>query len=199
MKIAILGGSFDPPHLGHILIARQVLEFTDFAQVWLLPVASHAFDKKITSPEVRMKMVNLTGEKNILASDFEIKLGGMSKSINTLRKLSESRPKDTFSFIIGSDQLKDFYKWHEWENIVKEFGLIIFPREIHQKELKKMTMKFLNLKKIPKNVILMDSEDIILTNISSTKIRKKIKNQLSIEDLVNEKVASLIRKNKLYV
>lgn len=199
MKIAVLGGSFDPPHLGHVLIARQILEFTKIDEVWLLPVATHAFDKKTSSAVDRFEMTRLTEETRIKASDFEIKIGGISKTINTLRKLKKQYPNDQFTFIIGSDQLSNFKKWHEWKNIIKEFGLIIFPREIVQKKLKDVFLETLGFDKIPENVILLDSEDLILTNISSSKIRKRVKEKMSLDTLVSKGVEKYIRRKKLYV
>lgn len=199
MKIAVFGGSFDPPHLGHILIARQVLKYAKMDEVWLMPVASHAFDKKISSPTHRMKMTKFLEINKISASDFEVKLGGMSKTITTMRKLAKAHPKDKFAFIIGSDQLSDFKKWEEWENLIKEFGLIIFPREIVQDKLKELVLKSLGFKKLPSNVLLLDSQEIVLTDISSSKIRKRVKDKLSLDLLVPKKVEEYIKKNKLYV
>lgn len=199
MKIAVLGGSFDPPHLGHTLIARQVLELLDIDKVWIMPVASHAFDKKVSSSSLRFEMTEIIAEEKIIPSDFEIKMGGISRTINTLRKLKKENPDDSFTFIIGSDQLYEFKKWDLWEDLIKEFGLIIFPREIVQKHLKDLVLKSLDLDILPENIILLDHEDLILSNVSSSKIRKRVKDGKSIEYLVNKDVEKYILEKKLYV
>jgi nicotinate-nucleotide adenylyltransferase len=199
MRIAVLGGSFDPPHLGHILIARQVLEFVKVDEVWAMPVSSHAFDKKVSLSDHRLKMTNLIEEDKVIATDFEIKLGGISKTIVTLRSLQKLHPEDSFTFIIGSDQLYDFKKWDNWEDIIREFGLIIFPREIVQTKLKELVYATLGFEELPENIKLLDSPDLILTNISSSKIRKRVKNNLPIDYMVPKDVEKYIKDNKLYV
>lgn len=166
MKIAILGGSFDPPHIGHKIIAKQMRKDYKFDQVWLLPCCLHAFSKPLTAPTHRLNMAKMLKEKNIKVSDYEIKRGGISLSIETLIELSKIYPKHKFSWIIGSDQVKDFPKWEGWEEIINVYGLII-------------------AKRIP--------------NISSTIIRRHVKQKKPISHLVPKSVERYIKKHKLYV
>src|SRR5581483_6286412 len=106
MKIAILGGSFDPPHLGHILIARQVIERANMDEVWLMPnyntSAHHAvFQKKLSPVADRLAMATLLEQKKIKASDFEIENNQKSLAIVTLTLLSKQYPEHTFYWITG--------------------------------------------------------------------------------------------------
>lgn len=198
MRIAILGGSFDPPHLGHLLIARQVLERLPFDEVWLMPCYRHDFDKVLSDPSHRLAMTKLLEDKHIKTSDFEIKKKGIARTIYTLRELEKVQPKDTFSFIIGSDQLPDFHKWDEWQNLIEEFGLIIFPREIALPHLRDIVKQSLQYNEVPRNVTIMDAQDLVLTNISSTGIRQRVKKGLSIDFLVPERIVQYIHQHKLY-
>lgn len=128
MKIAILGGSFDPPHIGHFLVAKQVLIDYPIDQVWLIPCFLHAFSKKLTIVDHRLNMTRLIKTKNIKVSTYEIEKGGVSLSIETLKGLSKLYPQHKFSWIIGSDQVKDFTKWEGWQDLINIYGLIIAKR-----------------------------------------------------------------------
>jgi nicotinate-nucleotide adenylyltransferase len=203
MKIGILGGSFDPPHFGHILMARQVLELTEIEEVWLMPVFSTTsqhtvFQKLLSSPNNRIAMAKFIQDQKIKISDFEIEKNKKSLTIETLKKLSKENPNDTFYWIVGSDRLATFHLWDEWQKIIEDYQLIIFPREHMLWELEKRVKESLQLQTIPENVIVLDNKELILTNISSTAIRERVKEGLPIDFLVPEKVEVYIKKNKLY-
>ena len=117
MKIAILGGSFDPPHKGHIAIARYLLKFNNFNQVRLMPCYSHPFVKNLSVPSKRLAMTKYLENDNIKVSDFEIGKKTISYSINALKYLTNKYPKNKFSWVIGEDQVKDFTKWKGWKDI----------------------------------------------------------------------------------
>lgn len=198
MKIAILGGSFDPPHIGHMLLANQVKEKLDIDKVWLMPCFIHPFNKKLSPCKHRLNMVKLLENKNIESSDFEIKQKGVSYTIETLKKFSKIYPSDKFFWVISSSELEFFPKWKDWQEIVEKFRLIIFPRNINLKELKDKARGYLGYNKSNRRIIILDSQDLILTNISSTEIKKRIRRNLSISSLVSGDVEKYILKNKLY-
>jgi nicotinate-nucleotide adenylyltransferase len=204
MKIAILGGSFDPPHLGHILIARQVIEKTQVDQVWLMPnyntSAHHAvFQKKLSPVENRLAMAELLVDEQIKISNFEIENNQKSLTIVTLKTLSQQYPQHSFYWIMGSDKLETFHLYDDWQDIIKKYRLIIFPREHMLWHLKERVKEGLELQTIPQNVIVLQNKDLMLTNISSTAIRDRVKNNLPIDFLVVPKVEEYIRKHQLYV
>jgi len=203
MKIAILGGSFDPPHLGHLLIAQQVIESVGVNQVWLMPnydTSTHheIFQKKLSSPEDRLAMVKLLENEKIKASDFEIKHNKKSLTITTLETLSKDYPEHTFYWITGSDKLETFHLYDDWQNIIRNYHLIIFPREHLIEHLEEKVKKSLQLQTIPKNVIVLHNKELIVTNISSTLVRERVKKQLPIDLLIPDKVEEYINEKKLY-
>lgn len=204
MKIALLGGSFDPPHLGHLLIARQVKEHTDIDQVWLLPnysTASHhkIFQKQLSLVADRLAMARCLENGFIKASYFEIKQNKASITIITLELLSKAYPEHTFYWITGSDKLETFQKYDRWQDIILQYHLIVFPREHMLTDLEERVQQSFQLQSIPRNVIVLHSKRLILTNISSTLIRERVTQNLPITDLVPKEVERYIRKYKLYV
>lgn len=198
MNIAILGGSFDPPHLGHLYIASQVKELLNMDQVWFMPAFQHPFQKALTPVEGRVAMTKLLEDTSIKVSSFEIEQNHSSFTIDTLNSLSAKYPQDTFYWITGSDQLDSFQKYKDWQKIISSHNLIIFPREWILPKFEEKVKQSLQLQEIPKNVILLQDEDLILTNISSTKIRDRVKKGLSIHKYVPDGVEEYIQKHNLY-
>jgi nicotinate-nucleotide adenylyltransferase len=203
MKIAILGGSFDPPHLGHLLIAEQIIEYAGVDQVWLMPnysTTSHheVFQKHLSPAEDRLAMTKLLINDQIKVSDFELKHNKESLTITTLRELSRKHPEHIFYWVTGSDKLDTFNLYDDWQEIIWKYHLIIFPREHMLWHLEERVKEALQLQKIPENVIVLHDKNLILSNISSTAIRERIRKGLSIDFLVTPKVAEYIKKNKLY-
>ena len=203
MKIGILGGSFDPPHLGHYLIARQVLELTGIEEIWILPYYNTAsfdkvFEKKLLSPLIRLEMARLLEEDAIRASDFEILHNKPSITIVTMEMLNKKYSEHTFSWIMGSDKLKDFQKYDRWEELVHKHSLIIFPREHMLWELEERVKEAFRVDVIPENVLVLNNRDLVLTNISSTLTRERVAKDMSIRNLVVPKVEEYIKKNGLY-
>lgn len=186
MRIGILGGSFDPPHLGHILVARQVKEIMNLNKVWLMSYFEHNWDQTTASCKDRFAMTKLVEEKGIIASDEEIKYKKKSYTIDTIRRL-KSKYSHTFFWIIGSDVLKDFEKWKDYKNLTKEIEFFVFPRD-----------GFLTSSKLPEGFTLVSSNELVTSNISSSIIRSRIMKKLSVNRLVSDKVMSYIQKHKLY-
>lgn len=202
MRIAILGGSFDPPHLGHIFMARQIKETYNLDAVWLLPLFKQGFDrffeKKLSCYDFRLQMCKLIENSFIKASTFERDENPNSRTIETLEKLSVKYPEDDFFWVMGTDQLINIQKYFQWEKIIKKHNLIIFPREYLLPDLNEIVLKSLNVQEIPKNIYVMDAKDLILTNLSSTKIRNRVENDLPIDYMVSPQVNNFIKLNKLY-
>jgi nicotinate-nucleotide adenylyltransferase len=204
MKIAILGGSFDPPHLGHILIAQQILELTEIEEVWLMPNYTtgthHKIFRKQLSPAIkRFEMTKLLENNTIKVSDFELKYNKKSITITTLKMLSKQYPENIFYWITGSDKLETFHLYDDWLEIIKNYHIIIFPREHMLWDLESRVKNAFKMKKIPENVIVLQNKELLLANISSTAIRHRVKNGLPINFLVKESVEKYIKKNNLYV
>ena len=202
MKIAILGGAFDPIHIGHYLVAQQVKERLQMDEVWLMVCYSYFPEfpeklKKITSFDERFHMASLLAKDGLIVSDFEEKYNKRSRTIDTLRLLREYHPHDKLSWIIGSDALPTFHLWNHWEELVHDHNLIIFPRDTDFKTLEKRVKESFHLGIIPKNITIMEG-NLIVSTISSTHIRERVQKKLQIEHFVSEDVRKYIVKNKLY-
>lgn len=198
MKIAILGGSFDPPHLGHFSIALQVQELLQMDEIWLMPARHHPFQRNLSSVDIRHTMTSFLETDKIKVSDYEIQRDKTSYTIDTLNGLKDQHPNNDFYWITGSDQLEHFQKYKYWQEIITKHNLIIFPREWMLPQLNDIVKEKLLLKTIPENVIVLQSESLILSNISSTKMRERVRNALPIHYFVPEKVAEYIKTHSLY-
>jgi nicotinate-nucleotide adenylyltransferase len=197
MQIAVLGGSFDPPHLGHTLLADQISKHFPIDEVWLMPCYQHPFNKQLSPAKHRLAMTMMLETDKLKVSTVEIQKQNMSYSIDTLTLLQKTFPAHSFLWIIGSDQIKDFPKWKNWQKIIREFGLLVYPRDIAVATIPDLLKKSLHLPTIPPT-ILYPEKPLQTFPISSTQIRELIKQKQAITDLVTPKVAAYIIKQKLY-
>lgn len=202
MKIAILGGAFDPIHIGHYLVAEQVKEQLHMDEVWLMVCYSYFPEfpdklQRITSYEERFKMASLFAGKEMIVSDFEEKFNKRSRTIDTLRLLKEHYAHDEFYWIIGSDALPTFHLWNHWEELVRDHNLIIFPRDTDFRTLEKRVKESFGIKKIPKNITVLEG-NLIVSTISSTHIRTRVQKKQPIEHFVSKKVIEYIEEKKMY-
>lgn len=197
MNIGILGGSFDPPHKGHVTIANRLLKLKHFDQIWLMPCYQHPFNKKLSSPKKRLEMTKFLENTNTKVSDFEIANKSTSYTIETLRSLAKKFPQDKFCWIIGTDQVKDFTKWKEWKKIVDNFKLIVVPRtnfRMAKEELKDISKLVIS----PNHINLIGRERFPPIYISSTLARKKIAEKKSISNMIPKKIKNYIIQSNLY-
>ncbi len=132
-SIGIMGGTFNPIHIGHIEIAKSAYEQYPLDEVWFMPNHTPAYksDKDLVSSKDRMSMVNLAikGYPYFKSSDFEIKRDGPTYSSETFILLHEQYPNDVFYFIMGADSLFYFEKWKQPENIVRYATILVAPRD----------------------------------------------------------------------
>ena len=203
MRIAILGGAFDPPHIGHYLVASQVKEKLKVDEVWLMTCYSYFPEfpvkfAKITPFEERHKMASYFKKFGMRVSDFEQKHNKRSRTIDTLRLLHKKYPQHIFSWIIGSDCLPSFNLWNEWRELAQKHNLIIFPRDTDFKTLEDRVREAFKLKDIPPNITIVEG-DLMVSNMASTHIRNRVRKDLPITGYVLLKVERLIKKNRLYL
>jgi nicotinate-nucleotide adenylyltransferase len=199
MRIGVLGGSFDPPHLGHMGIAQQLLINNLVDEIWLLPCFSHAFEKKMSSAAGRYEMTKLLCGDGIKICDYEINKGSTSYTIETLDFLVHKYPENEFYWIMGSDQFFVFEKYKDWKSIIKKHNLIIYPREKDFKKICSFVDKLVEIVGTSENIIVLDPKEFKTIEISSTEIREKIKKEESIKKLVPKEVEEYIAQNKLYL
>ncbi len=189
MKTGLFFGSFNPIHVGHLLIASYMEQHTDLDEIWLIVSPQNPFKKTADlAPEYhRLKMVELglKPSPQILASDVEFNLPKPSYTIDTLRFLKEEYPQRSFQLIIGGDNLVSFPKWKSYEEILENFGLLVYLRPGYEKG---------ELAAHP-NVHCVDAP---MLDISATYIRKQCKAGKSIAYLVPESVRNYISEKNLF-
>lgn len=183
-------GSFNPIHIGHMIIAQAALEQANIDEVWFVVSPQNPFkkNKNLLHEFDRYDLVSLAIEDNdrFRVSDIEFNLTKPSYTIDTLTYLTEKHPKKNFKLIIGGDNLTIFPKWKNSQRIIEDFGLIVYPRP------GSVTNDILSHPNI-KNI------DAPLLDISATYVRKCIRNNKSIKYLVPERAARFIYDRKLYL
>jgi len=185
MNIGLLGGTFNPPHIGHILIAQQVLDFTNLDEVWFLPnYGQHPPKPDVASVEDRLAMVRLIKGNRTRVSTIEIdeKLDG-----KTIHLLPHLPPGNDYAFIIGSDWLPRFHEWGRYEELLEKISFLVFPRYGHP------------LTPLYKNMEVVKDPSLVSMDISCTKIRERVRRGLSIKHLVPDGVGEYIKEHKLYL
>lgn len=196
IRTGIMGGTFDPIHTGHMIIAQYAYETLGLDEVWFMTSGNppHKADKKHTSAELRHKMVEMAVSscKSFIPCDYEVKRREYSYSAVTLRNFSEMYPDREFYFIIGQDSLSYFDRWYHPEEIIRYARIPVFPREadISLKEeielaRKKLDGDFIGI-------------DMPLIGLSSTEIRSRVKEGKSIRFMVPDAVEKYIMEKGLY-
>lgn len=132
MKVGLFFGSFNPIHIGHLAIANYIVEYSDLDELWLVVSPQNPLKNKKTLLDEydRLHMVELALNNNskIKANNIEFRLSKPSYTIDTLTYLNEKYPKNQFALILGADNLKYFNKWKNYEIILKEYRLYVYPR-----------------------------------------------------------------------
>ncbi len=189
MKIGLFFGSFNPIHIGHLIIANTMAENTDLQEVWLIvsPQNPHKKNTSLLHEFDRYEMVSLAinDSYKLKVSDVEFQLSRPSYTIDTLTYLSEKYPQHQFVLIIGEDNLEAFTKWKNYEKILEYYELYVYPRP---------GAKPSELLTNPK----VKSVAAPLLDISATYIRNNIKEGKSIRFLVTEQVEAYISKKLFY-
>ncbi|HLC78078.1 MAG TPA: nicotinate (nicotinamide) nucleotide adenylyltransferase [Candidatus Nanoarchaeia archaeon] len=185
LKVGLFGGSFNPVQRGHMKIAEEVLKERIVDEVWFIPCGNHAFGKKLASVENRINMLKLAikSNKKMKIIDFEIKRKEKSYTYETLKYLKQNYPHE-FYFIIGSDIVKDFGKWHALDYIKKNVEFIVAMRPGY-KISGKLSFKV-------KNILALNE------NCSSTDVRNLVSSGKSISEFVTKEVEEYILKEGLY-
>lgn len=131
-KTGIFSGSFNPIHIGHLALANYLCEYEGLDEIWFMvsPQNPLKTQSELWSDGLRLKLVELSinGYPHFQASDFEFHLPRPSYSVHTLEKLRAAYPERDFYFIIGSDNWARFDRWYQWERILKENNILIYPR-----------------------------------------------------------------------
>jgi len=201
MKIGLYFGTFNPIHVGHLIIANHMAEHSDLDQIWMVVTPHNPHKKKSTLLDDfhRLHMVHLATEdySKIKPSDIEFKLSQPNYTVNTLVHLEEKYPNHEFSLIMGEDNLKSLHKWKNYEVILQNHDIYVYPRldaKDQNSELISLEAQNLDLKNHHKIHVI----DAPVVEISSTFIRKNIKEGKNVKPLLPAKVWEYIDHNNFY-
>lgn len=187
MKIGILGGTFNPVHIGHLILAEEAREKIGLDKIIFVPtyLPPHKNNSDIASAANRFEMIKtaIRANRAFMVSDLEIKRQGKSYTIDTLRELKKKYPKDELYFISGSDLLKYLEAWKDLAEILKMVKFIVATRPGYP------------LEKIPHYI---STVSIRAVDVSAFEIREAIKEKKSFRYLVPESVFNYITKRRLY-
>ncbi|CAL2102645.1 putative nicotinate-nucleotide adenylyltransferase [Tenacibaculum sp. 190130A14a] len=190
-KIGLYFGTFNPIHVGHLIIANHMVENSDLDEIWMVVTPHNPFKKKssLLDNHHRLEMVYLATENydKIKPSDIEFKLPQPNYTINTLTHISEKFPDYNFSLIMGEDNLKGLHKWKNYEAILEDYQVYVYPR-ISEGIIETQFDNHLKITRVNAPII----------EISSTIIRNGIKEEKNIQPLIDSRVWKYIDEMNFY-
>ncbi len=190
MKIGIFGGTFDPVHQGHLIIAEQVREQLQFDRIWMMPAASppHKQGETVTDSRHRLRMLQLAikGNPFLEISTVELDHEGLSYTYDTMRWLKEHHPEHQYAFIIGADMVEYLPHWHRVDELLHMIPFVAVGRRGYSLENPLPSTTSIELVEIP------------LIDVSSSMIREKVRRGESVRYLVPEEVEAYIKEHRLY-
>lgn len=189
MKIGLFFGSFNPIHVGHLIIANYMANHTTLDKVWLVVSPQNPFKKygDLVNTYDRLEMAKLATDNsnNISVSNIELKLPQPSYTIDTLTHLKEQHPEHEFAIIMGSDNLANLHKWKNYKLILRDYRIYVYPRPGYENA---------ELASHPSVTITMTP----LMELSATFIRKSLAEGKNIQYFVPDAVLDFIDSKSLY-
>lgn len=199
MRIGIFGGTFDPVHMGHLILAEQCREQARLDQVWFMPAAHppHKSGPGVTRFEQRCEMLELAtaGYPAFQIERLEKDLPAPSYTAKTLGELHRRHPKDDFFLLMGSDGLPDLPGWHEPRQVIEQAGLIVVPRP---GVMLWTADRLATALQVNAEIVRLQFVACPLIEISSRELRRAITDGMSIRYMVPRAVEEYIRDRKLY-
>ncbi|MBA4547792.1 nicotinate-nucleotide adenylyltransferase [Thermoactinomyces intermedius] len=192
MKVGIFGGTFDPVHFGHLLLAEQAREAASLHEIWFIPAGEppHKQGKPLTPAEERKKMVELAveGHPQFKVNPIELLRSGPSYTVDTIMELRKQNPHVEFFLLVGADMVKNLPKWYKIKEIIQNVHVIGLGRPGVDHDA---LPEFIEER-------LMWIPDAVETNISSSIIRKRLMLNRSVRYLVPDSVYKYIKEQGLY-
>jgi len=201
MKIGLYFGTYNPIHIGHLIIANHMVDYTTLDQVWLVVSPQNPLKNKASLLEDyhRLAIVRIAVEGNnkLKASDIEFDLPKPSYTTTTLAFIKEKYPNHSFSLIMGEDNLRTFHKWKNYEEIINNHHIYIYPRALTEQERLEQS------EENPIDTIFDNHPNITLCNapvmkVSSSFIRKAIKDKKDVQYLLSEPVFKYVSEMHFY-
>jgi nicotinate-nucleotide adenylyltransferase len=188
MKIGLFFGSFNPVHVGHMVIANYFLEYTDLDRIWFVVTPHNPLKSKpsLLDSRKRLHLVDLAIGDNtkMKASDIEFKLPQPNYTINTLTYLKEKYPSKNFCLIIGADNLSSFHKWKNYEEILRDYEIYVYPRKENET--------------LPQLIGTVHIINAPVIELSSTAIRNGIKEKKDLQYMVPSEAWKYIKEMNFY-
>jgi len=185
MKIGLFGGSFNPIHVGHVSLARQLLQLAGLDEVWLMVSPQNPLKQSsgLLDDQLRFEMTRkaLEDEPGLVACDYELHLPKPSYTWHTLQRLHQDYPKHTFVLLIGGDNWQLFPRWRQADSILQEHHIVVYPRRGSD----------IDRTLLPPNVTVVETE---LLDISSTEVRRRAQQGLPIAGMVPAAIEPLVWK-----
>jgi nicotinate-nucleotide adenylyltransferase len=189
--VGLFFGSFNPIHIGHLIIANHLVEHSAMDELWLVVTPQNPFKEKqsLLDNYLRLEMVNLAIEEypKLRASNIEFQLPQPNYTVNTLAYLEEKFPNVSFALIMGEDNLKSLHKWKNYEYILEHYPIYVYPR-ISEGEMPDNLVQHPHIKRVTAPII----------ELSSTFIREEIKARHNVRPLLPEKVWQYIDRTGVY-
>ena len=187
-RIGVLGGTFDPPHFGHLALAEEALNKCGLDKILFIPARypPHKSAENVSSEIDRMNMLKLAleGRPEFEISDLELNRNGLSYTVDTLREIRESFLDSEIFFIIGADNISEMEYWHRPEGILELAAVVAFTRTGFESKGKFSSR--------------IEQYEMTPVDISSTCVRTRVRNKRSIAGLVPEAVERYISEKGLY-
>jgi nicotinate-nucleotide adenylyltransferase len=191
MKVGLYFGTFNPIHVGHIIIANHLVEYSDLDEIWMVVTPHNPHKKKssLLANHHRFELVYQALQKytKIKPSDIEFKLPQPNYTVNTLAHINEKYPQHEFSLIMGEDNLKSFHKWKNYDTILENHTIYCYPR-ISNGEIKSKLENHPKIHKI----------DAPIIEISATLIRQGIKNNKNVVPMLSVETWKYIDEMNFY-
>ena len=203
MNVGLYFGTFNPIHVGHMVIASYMSEYTGLDQVWFVVTPQNPLKNKksLLQDSHRLALVREAVDEspNLKASDIEFGLSKPNYTTNTLAHLIEKYPKHTFSLIMGEDNLRNFHKWRNYEHILKEHQIFVYPRVLTlQEQSEGTTMNNSQIEKLKKEKNVVYCEGAPVMKISASFIRHAIKEGKDVRFLLTEPVHKYVEEMHFY-
>ena len=203
MNIGLYFGTFNPIHIGHLVIANYIAEQTDLDEVWFVVTPQNPLKNKksLLKDTHRLAMVReaVYDCPKLKASDIEFGLSKPNYTVNTLAHIIDKYPTHSFSLIMGEDNLRNFHKWKNHENILESHSIYVYPRVLTSQEeaaSKSLNNDQIEELKAKKNIIYCDDAPVM--KVSASFIRKSIKEKKDVRFLLSEPVHKYVEEMHFY-
>lgn len=191
-QVGLFFGTFNPIHIGHMILANYMASYSDLDEIWMVitPMSPFKQKKTLLSNHHRLAMVNIATENypKIKSCNIEFDLPQPNYTIDTLVRLEEKYPQHSFSLLMGEDNIKSFHKWKNYEIILKNYQLYVYPRISKEKEMHESLVNHSKIQKVQAPIV----------EISSTFIRNAIKQSKDVRIMLQDDVWKYIDEMNFY-